>query len=172
MRSFDRRIDVSAALGASAPREIAATIHLPDEDGPPPTCLLFAFPGAGYNRQYFDLRWTGSPDRYSQAAHHVQRGIALAVCDHLGTGDSDAGESLSLDQIAAANARVASSIGDALANGTLLAGVKPLPARRASNGPHTQFRRQPPATVGPPLMLDACCRRFSACRNFNKVSYV
>jgi alpha-beta hydrolase superfamily lysophospholipase len=126
MRSFDRRIDVSAALGASAPREIAATIHLPDEDGPAPTCLLFAFPGAGYNRRYFHLQWKGSIDRYSQAAHHVQRGIALAVCDHLGTGDSDAGETPSLEQIAAANALATSSIGEALANGTLLAGVKPL----------------------------------------------
>jgi hypothetical protein len=74
MRSLERRIDVSAALGVPAPREIAATIHLPDKGDPAPTCLLFAFPGSGYNRRYFDLQWAGATDTYSQAAHHVQRG--------------------------------------------------------------------------------------------------
>jgi pimeloyl-ACP methyl ester carboxylesterase len=126
MRSLERRIDVSAALGMPAPREVAATIHLPDKRDPAPTCLLFAFPGSGYNRRYFNLQWAGSTDTYSQAAHHVQRGIAVAACDHVGTGDSDGGEPLSLEQIAAANSLTASSIADALAHGTLSAGVKPL----------------------------------------------
>lgn len=47
--------------------------------------LLFAFPGGGYNRRYFDL---AIPGDYSQAQWHAERGWTVVCCDHLGVGDS------------------------------------------------------------------------------------
>ena len=52
--------------------------------------VAFAFPGGGYSRDYYDIGFDG--DAYSQATFHVTRGWTFIVCDHLGTGASDATE--------------------------------------------------------------------------------
>ena len=111
MRSLDLRIDVTNVLGSKVPLHIAATVHLPEAHGPAPTAVMFAFPGAGYSRGYFDLHFRDR-EGYSQAAHHTACGIVLVACDHLGVGDSTAeGEhAFSLDMIAQANAHAVSEI--------------------------------------------------------------
>ena len=57
MRRFHLRIDVTNVLGSKVPLYIAATVHLPDAHDPAPTVVMFAFPGAGYSRGYFDLHF-------------------------------------------------------------------------------------------------------------------
>ncbi len=51
----------------------------------PDGTILFAFPGGGYSRRYFDLDFAGG---YSQAEWHAVRGWTVVCCDHLGVGDS------------------------------------------------------------------------------------
>jgi len=96
MHVRELRIDVTAAAGASTPLANAATAYLPEH---PPSLVVVAYPGGGYSRRYFDLPEPG----YSQAHHHVARGVALVACDHLGVGDSDLpAEPVSWEGIAAA----------------------------------------------------------------------
>jgi pimeloyl-ACP methyl ester carboxylesterase len=69
-----------------------------------PPIIVFASPGGGYARGYFDLP-PFQGEAYSQAEHHVAAGFILVAYDHLGTGDSTCPErdDLSNEQIAAAN---------------------------------------------------------------------
>jgi alpha-beta hydrolase superfamily lysophospholipase len=77
----------------------AVTLVSPAE---PDGTLLFAFPGGGYNRRYYDL---AIPGGYSQAQWHAARGWTVACCDHLGVGDSSLPdpEALGFDELADAN---------------------------------------------------------------------
>ena len=63
---------------------IAATVFLPEPMPAAPT-VMFALPGGGYSRGYFDLHFPGH-DGYSQAEHHVARGAVFVAMDHLGVG--------------------------------------------------------------------------------------
>ncbi len=49
--------------------------------------MVFAMPGGGYSRGYFDMEFEGHSG-YSQAAHHVERGLVVVSIDHLGVGES------------------------------------------------------------------------------------
>ena len=64
-------IDVSAAVALPPPLQVAATVYLPDPAtlGPRPL-VMFASPGGGYTRGYFDLRFDGH-EGYSQAEYHT-----------------------------------------------------------------------------------------------------
>lgn len=96
MRSAELKAGVSG-------REIAATVHFPDEVAPSPV-VVFASPGGGYGRRYFDLRIAGAED-YSQARRHTDEGIVFVAYDHLGVGDSSPGaiDQLTIEDIADAN---------------------------------------------------------------------
>jgi len=48
---------------------------------------VFALPGAGYSRRYFDLRLPGH-DNYSQASYHVARGSIFVAMECAGSGES------------------------------------------------------------------------------------
>ncbi|MDO7836321.1 hypothetical protein Q4610_14825 [Sphingobium sp. HBC34] len=125
MHSFDVRIDVSAAIGASSPQEVAGTVHLPDDFQPAERqIILFATPGGGYTRHYFDMRFEGH-ENYSEAEYHTDRGIVMVAMDHLGVGDSslDLVDSLTLEQAADANSAYVGEILARFAAGTLQQGV-------------------------------------------------
>lgn len=70
---------------------LAADLHLPEgrTSGPLMVCL----PGGGMDRHYFDLPEdlpAGPPGRWSMARYLCERfGIAVAVVDHPGVGESD-----------------------------------------------------------------------------------
>ncbi|MCW2497220.1 alpha/beta fold hydrolase [Jatrophihabitans sp.] len=85
MRSFELTIDLGGRLPVPGPATVAATLHLPDRDSV--DAVVFAYPGGGFGRRYFDLRLQGLSG-YSQAEHLTARGVALVACDHLGLGES------------------------------------------------------------------------------------
>ena len=60
------------------------TVYLP-ELLPEAATVLFAFPGGGFGRGYYDIR---ALPGYSQAEHHVAAGFVFVACDHLCVGDS------------------------------------------------------------------------------------
>lgn len=103
-RRIELRIDVSAATALDG-AEVAMTVFLPAAGsiGEPPVAL-FASPGGGYARGYFDIHVDGH-ENYSEAEYHTARGIIFVAYDHLGVGDSTTryNSELRLEIIAAAN---------------------------------------------------------------------
>jgi alpha-beta hydrolase superfamily lysophospholipase len=88
MQVIELRVDVTAAADLGEFAEMAVTIHLPDaSDLALPAVAIFACPGGGYSRQYYDLSFEGHQD-YSEAKWHVQRGTIHVAIDHIGVGDS------------------------------------------------------------------------------------
>jgi pimeloyl-ACP methyl ester carboxylesterase len=98
-------VDVSESCDLPSPLKVAGTVFLP-----PPEMLsegvtvLYALPGGGYSRGYYDMHFPGHAG-YSQAEHHVARGLVVVAIDHLGVGDSSPEVSghVTVHQIAAAN---------------------------------------------------------------------
>jgi pimeloyl-ACP methyl ester carboxylesterase len=118
----------SAEIRAGAPgREIAATIHLPSEGASARPVIVFAAPGGGYGRRYFDLRLDARPG-YSQAEHHTAAGLVVVAYDHLGVGDSSLQglEDLTIEQIADANHVGVVDILARLRAGAAVAGLGPI----------------------------------------------
>lgn len=121
-----RRIELRVGTGTLADGKswtLAATVHLPDavaEQAP----VLIGLPGGGYTRHYFDLREPG----YSEAEHHIARGVVVVAIDHLRVGDSDIPglAEAGLEACAAANHGAIQVILDRLRDGTLDAGVGPI----------------------------------------------
>lgn len=120
-----RRIELrvnTGTLSSGKTWTLAATVHLPHEaqleDRPP---VLVAMPGGGYTRHYFDLREVG----YSEAEHHVSRGVVVVALDHLRVGDSDIPdlEEASLAACAQANHAAVGAILGKLRGGTLESGI-------------------------------------------------
>lgn len=81
------RIELEIMTRIGGGRRIAATAFLPEPQAAS-GCAIFASPGGGYGRGYYDMRFVGNDD-YSQAAHHVGQGHVFIAYDHLGVGDSD-----------------------------------------------------------------------------------
>jgi hypothetical protein len=94
-------VDVPVAPGGRG--QVTATVFFPERAPAAPT-VIFALPGGGYSRGYFDLHFPGR-DGYSQAEHHVARGAVFVAMDHLGVGASstDANNILTIEHIAGAN---------------------------------------------------------------------
>ncbi|MEW9856507.1 hypothetical protein [Novosphingobium sp. M1R2S20] len=84
----------------------------------------YALPGGGYSRHYFNLREPG----YSEAHHHMDRGVVVVAMDHLRVGESDIPdlEDASLEIAAEANNAVLKLILERLAAGELGEGLAPL----------------------------------------------
>lgn len=108
---------------------IAATTFLPDPseltDHP---VAVFALPGGGYSRGYFDIHTDGGGD-YSQAEFHAARGRIFIALDHLGVGDSSTQglDSMRIEDIADTNADAVGQIADMLRSGGLPVDYPPLP---------------------------------------------
>lgn len=128
MRSVDITVDVTAACALDCPLTIAATAYLP-----PPERLranrpvVFALPGGGYSRGYYDMHFDGHQG-YSQAAHHVERGHILVAIDHLGVGDStpEIADTVRIEDIASANDAAVRQISQRLRDGTLAEDYPPV----------------------------------------------
>jgi pimeloyl-ACP methyl ester carboxylesterase len=116
-------VDVTAACQLKRPLSVAATVFLPEPDRlVEKQPVVFAVPGGGYARGYYDMHFPGH-DGYSQAQHHVDRGLVVVAIDHLGVGDSspEVAESLRIEDIAAANDLAVRSIAQKLRDGTAVA---------------------------------------------------
>ncbi len=127
MTAHDVRIDIGR-IGDLMLGSMAATLYLPASD----RCLnrpilVFAVPGGGYSRGYFDMRFAGH-DGYSQAADHVARGIVFVAVDHIGVGDSstDRNDWLQFEHLAASYDRCCRAILDGLRSGALIEGMNPI----------------------------------------------
>ena len=124
MRRADLVVDVSDSCRLGRPLRIVATVFLPqpEELAEQPT-VVFALPGGGYSRGYFDMHFPGHAG-YSQAEHHVDRGLVVVAIDHLGVGDStpEVASEVRSDDIAAANDFAVSTIKDRLRSGTAVEG--------------------------------------------------
>jgi alpha-beta hydrolase superfamily lysophospholipase len=78
---------VPAPAGGAA--FVATTVAVPPLEAlPTRPVLVFAYPGGGYSREYFDLRVPGHGDAYSMLAAMAANGIVGVASDHLGTGES------------------------------------------------------------------------------------
>src|SRR5271165_4950148 len=87
-RKAELRIDVTSALPLAGPLTMAASVYLPDPATvASPPVVMFASPGGGYSRGYFDLQFDGRPG-YSQAQYHAAQGMIVVAYDHLGVGES------------------------------------------------------------------------------------
>ncbi len=119
MQSYNVSVPVQVAQAPGGRASIAATVHAPDEL-PARPIVVFALPGGGYGRGYFDLRFAGRSG-YSQAEHHTAHGIVVVAMDHLGVGDSstEANDVIVIEDIAAANDEAVREILRRLRSGTL-----------------------------------------------------
>lgn len=78
--------------------------------------VVFAFPGGGYPRSYFDLDIPGYPG-YSMAEHFNAQGIVVVACDYLGSGESTLPlpyGSLTLERVTAANHAIVEEVQELL----------------------------------------------------------
>ena len=88
VKPIERRIDVSAAVSLPGPLEMAVSVFLPAQSYRNNVrTVIFAVPGGGYSRGYFDMHFEGHSN-YSEAEYHVSRGTIFIACDHLGVGAS------------------------------------------------------------------------------------
>jgi alpha-beta hydrolase superfamily lysophospholipase len=129
MRSVALAIDITDVMGSTESLTTAATLFLPDTVEPEPVVVV-AFPGAGYNRVYFDLRPPGY-EGYSQAEHHTAAGLVFVACDHLGVGESTIPAdplAFHFEDMAAANAAAVSGVLERLAAG-VAPGIDPIRPR-------------------------------------------
>ena len=119
MRSLELRV---------ADDRIAATVFLPRADQAS-GCVVFASPGGGDGRGYYDMAFAGHGGVYSQAAHHTARGHVVVAYDHLGVGDSDTTDlgSMTIEEIADANHQAVAELKDVIEAGRLSDGFPPLP---------------------------------------------
>src|SRR4051794_25816224 len=87
-KRIERRIDVTEAAGLGEKIELATTIFLPDPaELPDRPVVIFASPGGGYSRAYFDMHFPNH-EGYSEAEFHVARGLIYVTVDHIGVGES------------------------------------------------------------------------------------
>ena len=87
MKRADLVIDVSDSNGPAVTLQSAVSVYAPDKISAGRTIVVFAFPGGGFSRHYYDIHLeTGA--RYSQVEHHVNHGLIVVTVDYLGTGGS------------------------------------------------------------------------------------
>ncbi len=120
MKKIELRIDVGTAVPVGGPQYIAGTAYFPDGPLTSPPLVIFASPGGGYARGYFDMHFEGR-EGYSEAEYHTGRGIIFVAQDHLGVGDSsiDHADDLTVEMIADGAHAFVGRVLEQLANGTL-----------------------------------------------------
>lgn len=85
---INMHIDITGKVSIPGPLYLACSVYLPEpEDLTDHPVVIFAVPGGGYSRHYYDLHFAGHED-YSEAQYHRQNGIIFIACDHLGVGES------------------------------------------------------------------------------------
>jgi pimeloyl-ACP methyl ester carboxylesterase len=128
MQRIELRIDVGAAVSLSGRHAVAMTAYLPPAEalGPRPVAI-FASPGGGYTRHYYDMQPPGY-EGYSEAQAHVRQGFIFISYDHLGVGDSSTAHlrEYTVPQLAAANDAAVREVARRLRAGTLSDALPPL----------------------------------------------
>lgn len=128
MRQYDLRIDVSDVVPLPGPLEVALSVFtadaLPQDQG---ATVMAAFPGGGYGRGYFNMRFPGHLG-YSEAEHHTAAGLIFVAGDPLGVGDSSRPDfsQLTVEMIAAANDRAVREVLDRLRSGSVSKEIPPV----------------------------------------------
>lgn len=131
MQRIELQLDVSNAPGkAKGTRSLAASAYLPQpstlEAAP---VAMFAIPGGGYSRGYFDLHFAGHSG-YSQAEHHLARGLMLIAIDPLGVGASslEGLDAITFADLAASYDSAVRQLLETIRAGTLAPGFPALPS--------------------------------------------
>lgn len=128
MNPIEITLEVDAYYGSdptpSGPAKslsIAATVHLPRSLSTPPIAM-FAIPGGGYGRGYFDMHFPGHTG-YSQVEHHAEHGLIVVAVDPLGVGTSSLGDlaRISFQDLASTYDAAARQIAEKLKTGLLVA---------------------------------------------------
>ena len=120
-RKIELTIDVTRSVRLRGPQHIAATVHLPDiKKLHTPPIVIFAAPGGGYNRNYFDLQIPGH-ENYSQAEYHTALGFVFVAYDPIGVGSSSSPDppSITFEVLAKANQVAISKVTRLLESGKL-----------------------------------------------------
>lgn len=127
MKKVELRIEVGDAIGAGIKQQVAGTAFLPDTLAAGRPVVIFASPGGGYTRHYFNLNIEGLSG-YSEAEYHVARGIIFVAMDHLGVGDSslELVDTMSIEMIADGNHFFVQAVMEQLRSGTLSPDLPPL----------------------------------------------
>ncbi len=124
MERADITVDVTKACALDRSLTIVATAYLPPPDRLiDQQTVVFALPGGGYSRGYFDMEFPGHTG-YSQAEHHVEQGLIVVAIDHLGVGEStpEIADVLRIEDIAAANDHAVREISQLLLEGDAVPG--------------------------------------------------
>ena len=127
LRRRNLRIPVDGLSGTGAAAELAITVCAPvDTIGERPV-VVFAFPGGGFSRHYYDLQIPGHRG-FSQAEHHCARGIIFVACDHLGVGESTIPnlDDLTIEILAKSMDLLVTRVVERLRAGTLMPGLDAL----------------------------------------------
>jgi len=126
---LELRIDVTGAASLPGRTEMAVSVSLPTRAAlPERPVVMFCAPGGWYGRGYFDLQLPGHAG-YSQAEHHVERGVIVVALDHVGVGDSSLPdpELITFEVMAATFDRVVGEICARLRSGDIDPRFGPLP---------------------------------------------
>ncbi len=80
--------DATDSIGIEGRQYQACSVYLPPAEAlPARPIVMFAVPGGGYSRGYYDMHFDGH-EGYSEAEYHTERGVIFVGCDHVGVGDS------------------------------------------------------------------------------------
>ena len=129
VQRVELRIDVTGSVDLPGKIEIAATAYLPDPSRlANRPIVMFALPGGGLTRHYFDVQLPGR-EGYSEAEHHTAEGLILVAIDHLGVGDSTTTslDTMRIEDIAKANIAAVREISRRIEEGSLAEGFPSLP---------------------------------------------
>jgi pimeloyl-ACP methyl ester carboxylesterase len=120
VRKVELSTDVTEAAGLGQEQHISGTAYLPEISTSGRPIVIFASPGGGYSRHYFDMHFPGRGG-YSEAEYHTSRGIIFVAMDHLGVGDSslDRIDDLTVEIIADANTAFVQQVLRRIVDGTL-----------------------------------------------------
>lgn len=130
MQRIERRIDVTGAAELDQSVGMAVTIYLPELSLlPDRPVAIFAVPGGGYSRRYFDMHFEGH-EGYSEAAYHTERGTIYIAVDHVGVGESSIPDlsKITFQTLAATYDSCVRQIAEALLNGSLSDAYPALPS--------------------------------------------
>src|ERR1700736_1477903 len=127
MKKIELQVDVGNVVALGDPQFVAGTAFLPDGPLTDPPLVIFASPGGGYSRGYFDMHFKGR-DGYSEAEYHTARGLIFVAQDHLGVGDSsiDHAHDLTVEMIADGAHAFVGYVLEQLKQGTLEAQCAPV----------------------------------------------
>jgi pimeloyl-ACP methyl ester carboxylesterase len=116
---MDLQVDLTGKTELPGTLHTAVTVHCPSTLSKRPV-VIFAFPGGGYGKGYFDAQVPGATG-YSQAEHHAAEGHIVVACDHVGVGASSELDrsAASYENVAAANAATVNEVLRLLREGTV-----------------------------------------------------